>query len=52
MATRALIMADSLRAVNLCLDADSLQAIYEKIEQSAADGAIYFFYFILDNLSS
>lgn len=51
-APRALAVVDSLRVVQLCLDADDLQAIYEKSEQSVAEGAISFFYFILDQLSS
>lgn len=38
-------MVDSLRVVQLCLDADDLQAIYEKSEQSVAEGAIFFFLF-------
>lgn len=46
-AARALTTAGSLRAVDLCLDADTLQAIYEKSEQSAAEGTISFFLFRL-----
>lgn len=49
---RALTKAESLRAVDLCLDANTLQAVYEKSEQSADEGAISFFYYILDPLSN
>lgn len=46
-ATKPLTIADSLRAADLCLDADTPQDIREKSEQPAAEGAISFFSAVL-----